>query len=656
MNLSSKRTLYFDIESRNSGEQFDYLPEEFVRLFQYAWDDGPVQLTTDYQEMLSLVREADWVCGHNISVFDLPVLFGVDSMEPLHMAMEKKVIDTFVIASLITPAPNKFTTTAGHTFYNADKPGTALKWLGLENLSHQFWLEGKFGNLAELAAKYNPPKTKRKDLDFSLIPLDDEEFLEYARQDVVAGRDLWKYLRNLIQEQDYNRDLIWYELEVAAIMARMSNNGLKINTEFAYERIAGMAEKREEIMSWLIEEYDFPQEGKSPWASAKGKEVILKVLADHGITEKSRPDWTKTATGNISLGGEVLVELTQGTELEEFGKAIAALKGQRTLPQLALDSMYSDGKVHMDITSLQRSRRWSFSNPGITIWGSKGDLAIDKKVFTAEEGKVLVGMDFSNADARAMAALSGDHEFARRFTEEDEDGNPLHDGHNLVGIAAFGEDTYFTGWDGPRDASARPKLREAAKIISHGTNYNMGAYKLAVTLNEVSEKQGLGVHFWAPANTKYGQKPIEEFEDSINVPDLLDGFNRTYAFLKKFKDMAAEDGKKGWVENSWGCRLMVDPDRSWTQAPSLHGQSTTRFIASDGLRKLVRKGGYYARSLRAVIHDEVLLEFDEETVDKDVQVALECLQTTFNPPGPIAIPIEFPVSYGIGRTWFDAGH
>lgn len=58
-----KRTLYFDIESRNSGEQFDYPPEEFVRLFQYAWDEGPVQLTTDYQEMLALVRKADWVCG-----------------------------------------------------------------------------------------------------------------------------------------------------------------------------------------------------------------------------------------------------------------------------------------------------------------------------------------------------------------------------------------------------------------------------------------------------------------------------------------------------------------------------------------------------------------------------------------------------------------
>lgn len=652
----SKCYVYFDIESHNVGREYDMSPEEYVRMRQYAINEGPVQFAQDLEEFRKILRDADYVVGHNISAFDLPAIFGQNSLEPLQMAADRKVIDTFTIASLVTPAPNRFTAPNGHTFYNADKPGTALKWLGLENLSHQFGLEGKFGNLAELAAKYNPPKTKRKDLDFSLIPLDDPDFLEYARQDVVAGRDLWKYLRNLIQEQDYDRELIWYELEVAAIMARMSKNGLKIDTEFADARIAEQAEKRDEIMTWLIEEYDFPQEGKSPWASAKGKEVILQVLADQGITPETRPDWVKTATGNISLGGEVLVDLTKGTELEDFGEAIAGLKGQRTLAQLALESMYSDGKVHMDITSLQRSRRWSFSRPGITIWGSKGDLAIDKKVFTAEEGKVLVGLDFSNADARAMAALSGDHEFARRFTEVDENGDPLHDGHNLVGIAAFGEDAYFTGWDGPRDASARPKLREAAKIISHGTNYNMGAYKLAVTLNEVSEKQGLGVHFWAPANTKYGQKPIEEFKDSINVPDLLNGFNKTYSFLKRFKDEAAEEGKQGYITNDWGCRLTVDPDRSWTMSPALHGQSTTRFIASDGLRRLVRKGEYFARSLRAVIHDEILLEFDEATVDEDIKVALECLETTFHPTGHIAIPIDFPVSYGVGRTWYDASH
>lgn len=655
--MLNPKMLYLDIESHNAGKEYDMPPEEFVRLFQYAWGDGPVEKIRDVGHARELIRKASWVCGHNIISFDLPAIFGQDSLEPLEMAMDKKVIDTFVIASLVTPAPNFFVAPNGHKFFNAEKPGTALKWLGLENLCHQFGIPGKFGNLSDIAARYNHPKTAKKNLDYGLIDLDDEEFDMYAEQDVIAVRGLWKYLQRVIKDSEYDRDLIWYELEVAAIMKRMSSNGLKINTEFAHERIAEMTKTRDKIMSWLVETYDFPSTGKSPWASAKGKEVILKVLADHGITEQTRPNWERTATGNISLGGEVLVSLTEGTELEEFGKAMAALKGQRSLPQLALESMYSDGKVHMDITSLQRTRRWSFSRPGITVWGSKGDLAVDKKVFTAGEGKVLVGLDFSNADARAMAALSGDHEYARRFTEKDENGKDLHDGHNMSGEAAFGEDSYYAGWDGPRDASARPKLREATKLISHGLNFNIGAHKLALSLNDSSEKNNLGLHFWAPANEKFNQKPIEKKPNSINVPDLVKNFDKTYSFLKAFKTQAAEDGERdGFVTNTWGCRLVVDPKRSWTQAPSMFGQSTTRFIAADGLRKLVRKGEYYARSLRAVIHDEVLLEFDEATVEEDIKVAKECLETLFDPPGPIAIPIEFPVSYGFGKTWFDAGH
>lgn len=650
----SKNYLYLDTETHNAGKQFDMTPQEFVRLFQYAWNDGPVMMFSDYDEAVRLVREADYVVGHNISAFDLPTLFGVDSLEPLHMAQQGKVIDTFVIASLVTPAPYSYTTRSGHTFYDAEKPGTALKWLGLDNLCFQFGLPGKLGDLSDLAKKYNPPKTKKDDLDYGIIPLDDPEFLEYAEQDVIAVRHLWKYLQSKIKELEYDGKYIWRELELAAIMARMSNNGIKIDTEWAEERVNSMAETREEIMAWLVEEYDFPTTGKSPWASAKGKEVILKVLADYGITEATRPDWKRTATGNISLGGEVLVDLTKGTDLEEFGKAMATLKGQRSLAQLALDSTYPDGRVHMDITSLQRSGRWSFQRPGITVWGSAGDLAIDKKVFVAEEGKLLAGFDFSNADARAMAALSGDHEFARRFTEVDEDGNELHDGHNMTGVAMFGVDVYYG--DGPRDAKARPPLRAVAKVGGHGQNYNIGAYKLAVSLNEVSEKMGLGLHFWAPANTKFGQKPIPQYPDSISVPDMVDNFNSTYSFLKAFKDRAANEGKQGFVVNSWGRRMPVDPDRSWTQAPALYGQSTTRELMGDALIKLSRKGEYYARALRAVIHDELLCEFDEESIERDISVTKECMEVTFHPPGGIAIPIEFPVGYGVGRSWMDAGH
>lgn len=52
-------------------------PREFFRLGQYGWGrDGDIVLTTDYDEMVEVVRSARLVIGHNIHSFDLTALFG----------------------------------------------------------------------------------------------------------------------------------------------------------------------------------------------------------------------------------------------------------------------------------------------------------------------------------------------------------------------------------------------------------------------------------------------------------------------------------------------------------------------------------------------------------------------------------------------------
>lgn len=641
---------FADCETANGGAEYSMPPHEFVRLFQWAINDGPVQkmevhTPEDLEVVRNILRQADYVVFHNGLSADLPWIFGVDSLEPLEMAMQRKVVDTFVIASLVTPAPNRFTAPNGHTFVDADKPGTAMKWLGLENLCHQFGLPGKFGSLQELAKKYNPAGTKVADLDYSLIALDDEDFLAYADQDVIALRGLFQYLMSKIKQLNYNRDYIWDELESAAAMDRMSRNGILVDQEWAKNRIAEMTKIREEKMKWLVEEYGFPTEGKAPWASAKGKEVIMQVLADFGITPKSVPEWPRnkpTASdpkGSLKLGGEDLLLITEGfsDEAIEFAETIATLKGQRSLPQLVLDSMKEDGRVHPMITSLQRSGRWSLTKPGVTIFGSNEGRDVDKSIFIAGEGKVLAGFDYSNADPRAMAALSGDEEFAKRFTELDPETGKAYDGHNLSGEALFGREVYYSRMK----EDGKPLLRPVAKAAANALNYNIGPLKLAATLNTVTRKQKID---------------IEPFTKD-DARGMIDQFDRSYPYLKIFKDRAAAEGEsKGYIVDSWGRRMQVVKERAWTMSPSLYGQGAVRNIMRDSILRLVRKGPYYARSLRAVIHDELLVELDEDRLEQDIAVIKECMEITYYPPGNVSIPIHFPVGYGYGRSWRDANH
>lgn len=656
----SKKFLFWDLESHNAGRQYGMEPFEFVRLFQWAINDGPVQLKEvhtpeDLEWVRNVVREADYVVGHNIIGFDLSVLFGVESLEALYMAMSRKVIDTYYLANLLTPSPYSYTNAQGAVRTAAAKPiEHTMSWLSLANLCYQFELPGKFGSLKEMAKPFNPPKTLVADLDYSLIPLDHPEFRMYAEQDVIAVRGLYHYLVAKMKRDEYPGEYVWREMELmSATVGQMSRNGILVSQDYANDRITSMAAKREEVMGWLVKNYDFPTEGKSPWASTKGKDVIVQVMADFGITPQSH-DWPRTPTGALKLGGEELKLLAEGSSPEaiEFVEAIASLKGMRTIPQLVLESMKEDGRVHPEISSLQRSGRWSFTKPGVTIFGERSEaLKADKALFIAAEGNVLAGFDYSSADARAMAALSGDEEFARRF-ETNEDGEALHNGHDLTGEAMFGKEAYWKNVD----KKGKSTLYPVAKIGGHAQNYNVGGYKLANTLNEASKKEDLGLTFWAPANTRYGQKPIPEYEDSIPTRAMIESFNSTYVWLKRFKDRSVEEGESGIITNSWGRRMKVDEGSAYTQGPALYGQSTTREIMGDAILKLIRKGEYYIRALRAIIHDELLVEFNEARVEEDIKVVKECMEVVFDPKTNVSIPIPFPVGYGYGKTWKEAGH
>lgn len=676
-----KKTLFFDIEGYSAGTQLNYTPREYVRLFQYAWGDGPVKMTTDYGEMLSIIRSADYVVGHNIISYDLTAIFGYDSIEPLYMAMERKVVCTFYLAQLLTPAPPFYKMRNGRRAVETTDPvGHAMSWLSLDNLCYQFNLEGKLGDLKELAKKYQPEGTKVADYEYGLIDLNDPDFKAYAEQDVIAVRSLYKYLLEQVKIQEYPGEYIWREMELlSATVGQMHRNGILVNQEYANERIQEQEVEKEKTLAWLVENYDFPTEGRAPWSTTAGKEATLRALADFGFTPENTPEWERTPKGAPKLGGKDLLTFTQGTPAEDFCVALGALKGLRAISQTVMDNIKPDGKVHPDITSLQRSGRWSFTKPGVTIFGERNErLKADKALFTAAEGNVMAGFDYSSADARAMAGLSGDHEYNKRF-ETDEEGNDLHDAHNLTGEAVFGVDAYYTGWDGPRDAKARPPLRPATKPIGHGSNYQIGAYKLANGINQACREEGLDLFFWAPAGKNkdgtHRAKPIpapERFshvvkDDALTgepIPegmflarDILESMKESYPFLTRLKEDAYKFGEEnGYIENSWGRRMQVIKDRAYTQAPAQLGQGTTREMMGDAILRLIRKGEYYIRSMRAIIHDELLLEFKEDTIERDIQVVKECMEVDFVPHTPQGFPIRFPVGHGFGRTWRDASH
>lgn len=590
-------TLVFDIETHSADELYNLPPEQFVRLIGYRWIGGETILTTDLEELKEQIRTARWIIGHNIHAFDLRAVFGPDSDEPLELARQRRVYDTWTHAILVNPAPRTYTNRDGKTAL-ADSPPKMRKWFSLDEQAHQLGVGGKTDDLKALAKEFG---------GFGSIPVDDERYRDYLKGDVEASEALARELLKLGPLDDY----AMREQEIAARAAVISSNGFRVDIGKAQERSDALEARKNEIVEYLREHYGLPTEGKSPWATDAGKEAILKALADHGITEKTRKDWPRTATGNLSLSGDALTSITKGTTAEDLGKALAELKGQRSLSRLALDSTHADGKVHPDITMLQRSGRWSTTNPGLTVWTARGEGAIEKGYFVPDsEDEALLAVDYSNADARIVAALSGDRKYAERF-------EPGADGHRINAIAAWGQRTVDSDPD---------HYRQLAKPLGHGWSYGGQAKTLA---------KSAGV----------------ELE---TAQTFCDGMNKTYSVLVSWQQRARREAQAtGYVTNEWGRRMPVEKGREFTQAPALLGQSGTREIVCDAL---LRMPPHVLRHVKAQVHDEIVFSVPRRNWQACRDYLVNLMETEFKPARG-GQHIEFPVSAGeAGENWMEATH
>lgn len=611
-----EKTLFLDIETHNAGREYDMPLAEFFRLGQYAWGwHDEIHLTSDLDEVLSAIEEAELIFSHNGHTFDFSVLLGNRALD---LAFEERLFDPFVHANLVFPAPRSYKNRAGRVLVNTDTPKGTMGWLGLDNLCFQLHLPGKVGNLRDIAKRYNPEGTYVNDLDYGLIPLDDEEFLEYARQDIVALRHVTRELLNARGVSEYDRR----EQIKAAINGQMTRNGIRLDIEAAKARVNEMDQRKTELLEKLNSAYGFPTEGKAPWASKAGKEAIFKILADHGITRKTRPHWPLTDTakkkgGNsLSLGKDALELITQGTSAEELGRDLAVLAGQRPLAQQALDYVRGDGRVHPSIHAVQRSGRTSVTEPGMTTWSAHGPNAVEKAYFIPSEGHKMLEFDLSNADQRIIAALSGDTEYAARFDEG-------VDGHEINGRLMFG-DKYD---DDPA------YYRNQAKAPGHALTYGAGAKRLAAI-------SGL---------------------DLSTMHAFVDNFYEKYPEVAKWTaDVRRKGERNDSVTNAWGRYMVIDrywneergewSSKAWTQAPALHGQSGTTEVLYDGLIKMYHYDRRLLLWVVCPIHDAILMDVPEDEVDFTRQAVADCMETTIN-------GVHFPVSSGpAGDNFYDAGH
>lgn len=614
-------TLFLDIETHSIDERYSMPPSEYYRLGGYAWGEGPVTITESHSVMLDQIRKARRIVGHNIHAFDLSVLFGPNSIEPVRLAREKRVVDTYTHAKLAIPAPEGVFTGRDGKQRKSTKPEEYRRWYGLDNLAFQLGLEGKIEDALDcladsalydvepvysektgklLKAVKKVPKPGRC-CGYGWIPLDDPLFREYLVRDVEVAREVARGLLGRMRMDDY----AWRYQLADALDAQVSRNGVRVDQPVMNERIRSMAEDAAYALAELNQRFGFPLHGKKPLSTNEGKAAVLEALKSVGVKERFL---ARTDKGALSFSADsVRSAATQaGTpEASELAEVLAMLAGQRSLAELTAESVFPDGRVHPSIDSIQRSGRRSTTKPGLTIWDDS-----HKDYYIADsDDDVLVEFDFSNADARAVAAMSGDRKFAERFQEG-------QDGHLINAIAAWGRELVETD---------PAHYRQKAKAPGHGWSYMIGVRKLGLILGGSLEE-------------------AKKFKD---------GLNRAFPGVVRWQDSVIERARKdGFVTNDWG-RKMPITGSTYTQPPALMGQSTTNELVTDGMIRLPDR---LLRRLKLGIHDAMLFSLSRKTVEQDIRIVVRCFEKDWRPRRG-GQTIHFPLGHGTpARDWKGATH
>ena len=586
--------LTWDIETWGIEEKWRLPPETMFRLGGYAWGDGPVQITTSLNEMRSVIREAEYVIGHNIHQFDLTVLFGKDSTEPLDLALANRVYDTWSDAPVVLPYPESYEHYTG-VIKGVNGPASAKSFYSLNNLAFQLGTVPKVNSISDLAKKWG---------GFEKIPLDDKDYNEYLIGDVEASRELAALMMSRWPWSEYRAR----NQRVHGILAQISRNGFEIDVTQATSRIKTLNDQKDLHLGQLQRDYGLPTTGKAPLRTKVGKAAVLAALASVGVSEDELP---LTPTGAPKLGGKDILEAVKGKgdAAELLANSLAIISGTRMTAETLLRNRQPDGRAHPEITALQRSGRLSFTEPGLTVIGSRGDGANDKKIIVAKEGHLLVELDFSGADTRAVCAYSGDEDFYRDYV--------LGDPHTTSAKLIWPDDELLPGGKHPQ--------RQRAKPVTHGSAYRIGATKLAKMTG------------------------ITLFE----AENFLRALERNYAKRTAWQNRVTGTGKwTGHVVSHWGRELPVDVGRAYTQSCAQLGQNATLEIMCDGLLSLPVR---LIERCVGLIHDAALFELAEETVQEDVALIKAAFERTFHPVD--GIPVTFELEAGTpGHSWFDGSH
>jgi DNA polymerase-1 len=434
------------------------------------------------------------------------------------------------------------------------------------------------------------------------------EWTEEAGERAALSERLFANLWGRLEGEER---LLWLYREVerplSAVLAHMEATGVRLDV--AYLRALSL-EVAEEIARLEAEVFRL---AGHPF-NLNSRDQLERVLFD----ELGLPAIGKTEkTGKRSTSAAVLEALREAHPIVE---KILQYRELTKLKSTYIDPLPDlihpkTGRLHTRFNQTATATgRLSSSDPNLQNIPVRTPLGQRiRRAFIAEEGWLLVALDYSQIELRVLAHLSGDENLIRVFQEG-------RDIHTETASWMFGV---------PREA-VDPLMRRAAKTINFGVLYGMSAHRLS---------QELAI-------------PYEEAQAFIER--YFQSFPKVRAWIEKTLE---EGRRRGYVETLFGRRRYV-PDlearvKSVREAAermafNMPVQGTAADLMKLAMVKLFPRLEEMGARMLLQVHDELVLEAPKERAEAVARLAKEVMEGVY----PLAVPLE--VEVGMGEDWLSA--
>ena len=439
---------------------------------------------------------------------------------------------------------------------------------------------------------------------YDMLP--DKVFEPYVKDEVSAISELKQYELKKIEQQNQLNLLRDIELPLVAVLADMEISGIKVDksslVEFDEMLTARVTELESNIYSLAGEEFNI----NSP------KQLGVVLFEKLGLKAVK-----KTKTG-YSTNSDVLEKLSGKHPIIDHiieYRHIAKLKSTYADGLLNVISK-TTGRIHSKFNqTVTVTGRISSTEPNLQNIPVRTDLGREmRKMFVADEGKILVDADYSQIELRILAHMANDQKMIDAFTSG-------ADIHTSTAATVFGVE----------QGEVTPLLRSRAKAVNFGIVYGMGDFSLSQDLH-ITKKE---------------------------AKEYIDSYFEKYASVRAYLDSTVADAKeKGYVTTLFERRRYLPElssnnfmirsfgERAAMNTPIQGSAADIIKIAMVSVYNELKKQKLPAKLILQV-HDELIIEADEACVQQVEELLRTCMENA------VTLRVPLTADTKSGKRWYD---